>query len=132
MGYDMYTKKKGLSEDEGYFRLNIWGMGWMRNIILVGDPTLEEELVPFNDNSGKTVSKKVGKRIADALYAYLKLHAVGDMPYETKTRRMQFEEEVIKIFGAAEPAIEALTEEDIKTIRSFAEYNERATPYRVC
>lgn len=154
MGYDFYSERKGSGsyEDEGYFesdahfRLNIWGMGWMRGVMMEADPKLEDIMFKFCSNDGEVVSVDEGARIAAALRTYLKDNPVGAVP-KRKARKLTPHEQAAKdmssqlekMFGmktivgdTGDPIGKKLTQEDADTIREFAEYNETQAPYRVC
>lgn len=148
MGYDMYSTK--MKDDEfdgdGYFRLNIWGMGWMRGVMLEADPGLEDIIFKFCSNGGETVSVEDGARIAKALRGYLEDNPVGAVP-KRKVRTLSAHERAAKelssqlenLFGMTrvvgdpgDPIGKKLTQEDADIIRRFAAYNETQAPYRVC
>jgi hypothetical protein len=144
MGYDMYSNKDG--SEEGYFRLNIFGMGWMRSCIIEGDPSLREEVLSkMCSNDGFIVGARLGKKIGTALRVYAKKHPIGQS-FTPEPTQVNFEKEVMGMInslvgsnavtdvvtpGKVEQG-ELMTQDMMGTIIEFAEYNETKAPYRVC
>jgi hypothetical protein len=140
MGYDMQSKMN--PGDEGYFRLNIWGMGWMRGVILEGDPTLENDIFRFCSNDGHVVGEKLGKRISKALRSYISTHPVGS---KARTMKAKHEVEVEKMLEQLKAQLgvdnlqapgrseeeKLVDQEDLDLIERFAVYNETMCPYEV-
>ena len=144
MGYDMYSKSN--TDDGGYFRLNIWGMGWMREVMLQADAGLEDVIHKFCSNDGLVVTEKEGKRIGLALRGYLKDNPVGAVP-KRKARTLAPHEaaasQLTSALGAMFGEVEVigdpgdkvgkkLTQDDADIIADFAKYNETSAPYSVC
>jgi hypothetical protein len=143
MGYDMHRQgTKGW--DEGYFRLNIWGMGWMRDVMLQADPELEDIIYKFCSNDGYVVSKEEGVRIAKALRRFLADNPVGSVPKRRRNRaphEAAAEQMVAGIMASLGPGGAVVGPEDnigkplsqdgADNILAFAEYNETQTPYEV-
>ena len=136
MGYDMYSKRKNVERD--YFRLNIWGMGWMRGVILEGDPSLGPEIYRFCSNDGFVIGEQLGRRIAEALRVYLKTHPVGspvgkteDAPHERAAKELiaGISPDIV-VTGGTDKA-RTVTQEDIDIINEFIEFNEKSAPYEV-
>ena len=143
MGYDMQSKK--FAGDEGYFRLNIWGMGWMRSCIIEGDPSLRDEVVSkMCSNDGYIVGVRLGKKIGEALRVYAKKHPVGQS-FTPEPTVASFEKEVIGMLDMLTKNTEVtevvspdkveqgelMTQTMMGTIIDFAEYNESKAPYGV-
>lgn len=139
MGYDLYSQTD--KSDAGYFRLNIWGMGHMRDVILQGDPSLQSVVDgKLSSNDGFIVEKEEGKKIAVALRTYLVDNPVGVVPKRID-RTAGFEKAVFAAIatGAFGTAISPnkdvmgtpLTQDWADIIEEFAVYNETKAPYAV-
>lgn len=134
MGYDMQSKE--VEGDAGYFRLNIWGMGWMRDIMAQADPELGDEHImkKFCSNDGWLVGKTLGKKIAKALRAFAvkgKTYTVSSLAFSEKeippgACNIRKEGSIISYTLSKE-----MSDEDIELILNFATYNENCTPYEV-
>ena len=138
MGYDMQSKCD--SSEKGYFRLNIWGMGWMRNVMLEGDPTLEKDIYRFCSNDGHVVGEHLGKKIGAALRKFIAYHPIGtELPSQQATHeaatdqlaQMLAQHMGIEVMTPGRKENKTLTKEDIACILDFAEYNETQAPYEV-
>lgn len=143
LGYDMHSTRFDDAQG-GYFRLDIWGMGFMRDAMWTAGIRGDKIYEKFSSNDGWLVGKRMGKKICDALLKLID----GNVNTITKSG-FCFKKEDIPA-GATilrESTFDAtggrkmtsydyettgpMTEEERAVIKEFAEYNRDKTPYKV-
>ena len=143
MGYDMHSTR--FEDDQGgYFRLNIWGMGFMRDAMWSAGIREDAIFEKFFSNDGWLVGKRMGKKIYDALTKLLDGNAnemtrsgfcfkKEEIPKgATITRQFDMEAGSKGKMTSYEYETKGpLTEEERTLIKEFAEYNRDKTPYKV-